>query len=71
MKSKDLAMIILGKGKKQPSSEMEMEEEIPTEEESELDEGYLAAAEEVMSALQSGNAEEFAKALKSAISLCM
>lgn len=56
-----------GKSSSTPESEFEDEEESPVDAKSM---GLESAAEEVMGALKSGNATEFASALKSFISLC-
>lgn len=69
--AKGMTALLLGLKAKQKAGEEEAapEEEMP-EDESAMDEGILVAAEEVMGAIQSKDAEALASALKSFIEQC-
>lgn len=65
-------MAIVAKLKKKPEGEMPMgaEEEGPEGEMNAHEEGYKVAAEEMMSAMKSGDASAFAESLKNFVQMC-
>ena len=68
-KKKSMASLILGSASQGPMDDMKSSNEELTEA-PQMDEGKLAAAEEMMSALEAKDVQSFAQALESLMEMC-
>ena len=71
MKKKPIAALIMAEMKKSKSGDDSEEDyDMEDDEESDYDEGLLASSEEVIGAIESGDAEGLAMALKAFVEQC-